>query len=143
MSHKIIAVRDGFKDEDGVYWDAFKIAEVSSAHAAYLCSRSSHVMSLDDLKTRITKGYPTGTLAGFARKLKLDDLAHMTSPERDRERRALLAAAILAKIEGIDSGDAPAEELARHAAPASPKKTSKKVKAAAAADGAEAPEVQS
>jgi branched-chain amino acid aminotransferase len=54
-----------------------------------------------------------------------------------------LIQSILAKIEGIDAGDAPAEELARHAAPASPKKTSKKVKAAAAADGAEAPEVQS
>lgn len=136
MSHKIIAVRDGFKDEDGVFWDTFKIAEVSSAHAAYLCSRSLHIMSLDDLKIRITKGYPTGTLAGFARKLKMDDLAHMATPELDRERRALLSAALLAKIEGLEAGTAPAEEVARHLTPEAPKK-SKKVKAAAAAASAE------
>lgn len=136
MSHKIIAVRDGFKDEDGVFWDAFKIASVSSAHAAYLCSRSPHVMSLDDLKARITKGYPTGTLAGFARKLGLDDLAHMSAPEQERERRDMLRDALLVKIDQINAGDIPQEEAARVLEPARPKR-SKTAKQPAAAPDAE------
>lgn len=110
MSIKIVSVRDGFKDEDGVWREKWQIATVSDHYAQALIARERTVFSTASLKDQIAKGLPQITVRNFCRALGLSLDGDMASW---RER----AVAAIVKLEAAE--DARLAKLAEDgAAPA-------------------------
>lgn len=71
MSIKIVSVRDGFKDEDGVWREKWCVVTVSDHFAQALIARERTVFSTASLKDQIAKGLPQITVRNFCRALGL------------------------------------------------------------------------
>lgn len=71
MGIKIVSVRDGFKDEDGVWREKWCVVSVSEHFAQALIARERTVFSTASLKDQIAKGLPQITVRNFCRALGL------------------------------------------------------------------------
>lgn len=104
MSIKIISVRDGFKDEAGIWREKWQVATVSDHYAQALIARERTVFSTASLKDQIAKGLPQITVRNFCRALGLS----LNGDIADWRERAIAA---IAKIEAAE--DARIAKLAK------------------------------
>lgn len=111
MSIKIVSVRDGFKDEDGVWREKWCVVTVSDHFAQAIIARERTVFSTASLKDQIAKGLPQITVRNFCRALKLSLEGDMAA-WRQRAIAAVeeLEAAEDARIAKLAEAPAPAGE---------------------------------
>jgi hypothetical protein len=107
MSIKIVSVRDGFKDEDGIWREKWQVVSVSEHFAQALIARERTIFSTASLKDQIAKGLPQITVRNFCRALGLSLEGDMS----DWRERAIAA---LVKLEAAE--DARIAALAKLAA---------------------------